>query len=245
MARRGRRSGPTRHLAGRAAICEGGGRTIPVSALGVVRRDEHGEIDWIAMLARDITALEGGRGSAAAPRHPRPPHRAGQPRAVQRPAGAAAARSRRPGGRWLCCSAISTVSSRSTTRFGHASRRRSAVELADRLREITRGRRPGGTGRRRRVRDHLRGRGRPERAGRAGRAGHRRRPAPDRGGAATRCRSASRSAWAWPDRRKSTATAAQHGRSGHVPGQGAGAEPLPHHGRPDRAVELRGPPPRT
>lgn len=32
--------------------------TIPVSAIGVVRRDEHGEIEWIAMLARDISDLK-------------------------------------------------------------------------------------------------------------------------------------------------------------------------------------------
>ena len=32
--------------------------TIPVSAIGVVRRDEHGQIEWIAMLARDISDLK-------------------------------------------------------------------------------------------------------------------------------------------------------------------------------------------
>jgi diguanylate cyclase (GGDEF)-like protein/PAS domain S-box-containing protein len=34
------------------------GETIPVSAIGVVRRDEQGQIDWIAVLARDITDLK-------------------------------------------------------------------------------------------------------------------------------------------------------------------------------------------
>jgi diguanylate cyclase (GGDEF)-like protein/PAS domain S-box-containing protein len=34
------------------------GRTIPVSAIGVVRRDDAGEIDWIAMHARDISDLK-------------------------------------------------------------------------------------------------------------------------------------------------------------------------------------------
>jgi diguanylate cyclase (GGDEF)-like protein len=34
------------------------GRTIPVSAIGVVRRDDRGEIEWFAMLARDITDLK-------------------------------------------------------------------------------------------------------------------------------------------------------------------------------------------
>ncbi len=34
----------------------GGGRTIPVSSLAVVRRDEEGAIDWIAMVARDISS---------------------------------------------------------------------------------------------------------------------------------------------------------------------------------------------
>ncbi len=31
------------------------GRTMPVSALGVVRRDEAGDLDWVAMVARDIS----------------------------------------------------------------------------------------------------------------------------------------------------------------------------------------------
>ncbi|MFN8041718.1 MAG: GGDEF domain-containing protein, partial [Acidimicrobiales bacterium] len=35
----------------------GGGRTVPVSALGVVHRDDDGDFDWIAMLARDISEL--------------------------------------------------------------------------------------------------------------------------------------------------------------------------------------------
>ena len=34
------------------------GHQIPVSALAVVRRDEDGELDWIAMVARDITELK-------------------------------------------------------------------------------------------------------------------------------------------------------------------------------------------
>jgi diguanylate cyclase (GGDEF)-like protein len=36
--------------------------TIPVSAIGVVRRDEAGAIDWIAMLARDISDLKEAEG---------------------------------------------------------------------------------------------------------------------------------------------------------------------------------------
>jgi diguanylate cyclase (GGDEF)-like protein/PAS domain S-box-containing protein len=34
------------------------GRTIPVSVTGVVRRDDEGELDWIAMVARDISDLK-------------------------------------------------------------------------------------------------------------------------------------------------------------------------------------------
>ena len=41
---------------GELQIRLGGGRSIPVSALAVVRRDEEGEIDWIAMVARDISS---------------------------------------------------------------------------------------------------------------------------------------------------------------------------------------------
>ncbi|MGZ4683603.1 MAG: diguanylate cyclase domain-containing protein, partial [Acidimicrobiales bacterium] len=41
---------------GELQIRVGGGQTIPVSALGVVRRDEDGEVDWIAMVARDISS---------------------------------------------------------------------------------------------------------------------------------------------------------------------------------------------
>src|SRR6185503_9456058 len=41
---------------GELVIRIGEGRTIPVSALGVVRRDEEGAIDWIAMVARDISS---------------------------------------------------------------------------------------------------------------------------------------------------------------------------------------------
>ncbi len=33
-------------------------RTMPVSALGVVGRDENGELDWVAMVARDISSLK-------------------------------------------------------------------------------------------------------------------------------------------------------------------------------------------
>ena len=33
-------------------------RILPVSALGVVGRDENGELDWVAMVARDITSLK-------------------------------------------------------------------------------------------------------------------------------------------------------------------------------------------
>ena len=33
-------------------------RTLPVSALGVVGRDENGELDWVAMVARDISGLK-------------------------------------------------------------------------------------------------------------------------------------------------------------------------------------------
>jgi diguanylate cyclase (GGDEF)-like protein/PAS domain S-box-containing protein len=40
---------------GELEIYIGGGRSIPVSVLAVVRRDETGAIDWIAMTARDIT----------------------------------------------------------------------------------------------------------------------------------------------------------------------------------------------
>lgn len=34
------------------------GETIPVSAIGVVQRDDRGRIDWVAMLARDISDLK-------------------------------------------------------------------------------------------------------------------------------------------------------------------------------------------
>ena len=33
-------------------------RTLPVSALGVVGRDENGELDWVAMVARDISGMK-------------------------------------------------------------------------------------------------------------------------------------------------------------------------------------------
>ena len=41
---------------GEMQIHVGGGRVIPVSALAVVRRDEEGAIDWIAMVGRDISS---------------------------------------------------------------------------------------------------------------------------------------------------------------------------------------------
>ncbi len=40
---------------GELKINVGPGRTIPVSALGVVGRDDEGEVDWVAMVARDIS----------------------------------------------------------------------------------------------------------------------------------------------------------------------------------------------
>jgi len=43
---------------GELPLNAGGGRTIPVSALGVVRWRGDGEIDWVAMLCRDITELK-------------------------------------------------------------------------------------------------------------------------------------------------------------------------------------------
>jgi diguanylate cyclase (GGDEF)-like protein len=43
---------------GELTLRTGGGDTLPVSALAVVGRDERGEIDWIAMVARDITGMK-------------------------------------------------------------------------------------------------------------------------------------------------------------------------------------------
>ncbi len=43
---------------GELPLNAGGGRTIPVSALGVVRWRADGEIDWVAMLCRDISELK-------------------------------------------------------------------------------------------------------------------------------------------------------------------------------------------
>jgi diguanylate cyclase (GGDEF)-like protein/PAS domain S-box-containing protein len=40
---------------GELPLNAGGGRTIPVSAMGVIRRGHEGNLDWIAMHARDIT----------------------------------------------------------------------------------------------------------------------------------------------------------------------------------------------
>ena len=43
---------------GELTLRVGGGATIPASVLAVVGRDERGEIDWIAMVARDITEMK-------------------------------------------------------------------------------------------------------------------------------------------------------------------------------------------
>ena len=143
--------------------------TIPVSAIGVVRRDDHGEIEWIAMLAPRHQRPEGSRGSPAPTRHPGRAHRARQPGTVQRPA-RASVRSPTPSRPRIGGPVLRPRRFQADQRRLRPSGRRSC---AHRDRPPARARHPrrrhGGAGRRRRVRDDLRRRGRRHRARRAGR----------------------------------------------------------------------------
>ena len=207
----------------------GGGLQAPVSVLAVVGRDDLGEIDWIAMVARDITALKEAEDRL---RHMATlDHLTGLAnRALFTDELDAAVDRSRSTGRPVRGAVLRPGPVQGGQRSPRARcRRRRVVHHRRALAGDHPGRRPGRTGGWRRVRGPVRGPGRPGPLGGAGRAGHHLDPAPDRGGRRGGAGGDLDRRGPGPQRGSGRGPAAHRRRSGHVPGQGHRGEPLPHH----------------